>query len=342
MLTPSHLVYKRFDTFKNSKHLVAEQLKLSYRTYASYINKLPPQIVFNGSTEFFVPIEMDIFGRLVFSRFDMGFTYTQMNNWCRVLVYMVYNCARFHIFNKGMNQMVKELHMNRAEAIANIEDLLARGVIRRVLEGYKNKSGFSVVSSYTLGDESILAPEFREVWRRKQGNCVLSKKMLDIPIDTCYNNNIIKKGTKIMRVEFTATVKVAEEMSRKDIYKTFLARVRSLFGNLLASGEPFGEDELLDTYAYAEELLREDLINYLAKEIRGNITFDHSDDTVGILSEDTEDFIDDKIDGFYDVFHAYLTANKIGSKFSDTSGLAIKALDYLCAHFRVDMYELDN
>lgn len=143
-----------------------------------------------------------------------------------------------------------------------------------------------------------------------------------------------------MRVELTATVKVAEEMSRKDIYKTFLARVRSLFGNLLASGEPFGEDELLDAYAYAEELLREDLINYLAKEIRGNITFDHSNDTVGILSEDTEDFIDNKIDGFYDVFHAYLT--KIGSKFSDTSGLAIKALDYLCAHFRVDMDELDN
>jgi hypothetical protein len=145
-----------------------------------------------------------------------------------------------------------------------------------------------------------------------------------------------------MRVEITATVKVAEEMSRKDIYKTFLVRVRSLFGNLLASGEPFGEDDLLDAYAYAEELLREDLINYLAKEIRGNITFDHSNDTVGILSEDTEDFIADKIDGFYDVFHAYLTANKVDSKFSDTFGLANETLGYLCAHFRVDIAELDN
>ena len=148
------------------KHVLANELKISYRTCAKYIYELPPQITLNGSENFFVPVEWDVLRQMIDRRFNMGYSYAQVNNWIRVLLYFIFNCGRFHVFNKGMNQMVKELKMNRPEAISNIEDLLAHGTVKRVLEGYRNKSGFGVVSSYVLNDTSLLAAEFYEVWRR--------------------------------------------------------------------------------------------------------------------------------------------------------------------------------
>lgn len=155
----------RTDAAEN-KRTLANKLKLSYRTYASYIYELPPQITLNGSENFFVPVEWGILRQMVEQRFNMGYSYAQVNNWVRVLLYFIFNCGRFHVFNKGMNQMIKELKMNKSEAVNNFEDLLARGIIKKVLEGYRNKSGFGVVSSYVLNDTSLLAAEFYEIWRR--------------------------------------------------------------------------------------------------------------------------------------------------------------------------------
>ena len=159
------LTIDRFTTAE-SKRTLANDLKLSYRTYTKYIYEMPPQIVFNGNENFFVPVEWNVLRQMVFQRLNMGYSYTQVNNWVRVLLYFIYNCGRFHLFNKGMNQMVKELEMNRSEAISNIEDLLVRGIVQRAFNGYKNKSGFGVVSGYILGNTSLLAAEFYEVWKK--------------------------------------------------------------------------------------------------------------------------------------------------------------------------------
>lgn len=148
------------------KRTLANELKLSYRTYTSYIYELPPQFVVNGNENFFVPVDWGVLKQMVNQRLSMGYTYFQVNNWVRVLLYFILNCGRFHTFNKGILQMVKELKMNKPEAVNNIEDLLTHGIVKRVLNGYRNKSGFGVVSSYVLADTSLLAAEFYEIWRQ--------------------------------------------------------------------------------------------------------------------------------------------------------------------------------
>lgn len=148
------------------KTALANELKISYRTCAKYIDELPPQITFNGMGNFFVPVNWNVLRQMVSQRLNTGNSYFQVNNWVRVLLYFILNCGRFHTFTKGILQMVKELKMNKPEAVNNIEDLLAHGTIKRVLNGYRNKSGFGVVSSYVLNDTSLLAAEFYEVWKR--------------------------------------------------------------------------------------------------------------------------------------------------------------------------------
>lgn len=169
-VSPSLYIYRKSSTHKitiEDKIALANELKISYRTCAKYIYELPPQFVFNGSENFFVPVNWDVLRQMVSQRLGTGYSYPQVNNWVRVLLYFILNCGRFHVFTKGINQIVKELGMNTSEAISNFEDLLARGIIKRVLNGYKNKSGFSVASSYVLADTSLLAAEFYEIWRKK-------------------------------------------------------------------------------------------------------------------------------------------------------------------------------
>lgn len=164
-VSPSLYIYRK-PTHKitiEDKTALANELKISYRTCAKYIYELPPQITFNGNENFFVPIDWDVLQQMVVQRLNMGYPYFQVNNWVRVLLYFIINCGRFHLFNKGIIQMVKELKMNKPEATSNIEDLLACGIIKKALNGYRNKSGFGVVSGYVLADTSLLAAEFYEV-----------------------------------------------------------------------------------------------------------------------------------------------------------------------------------